>query len=142
MDRKLKIMGVYVGLLFFVSILLILITSFSYTKIDPSYEVEENRQPNATLNESVTKLTETNQNLNAKVMELNGKISDLEKKIAEKDEIIKKYENEDFKKLKTVALLFVDEKYDEMKKVFESIKKENLDEESLKIYNYILEKIK
>ena len=142
MDRKLKIMGVYVGLLFFVSILLILITSFSYTKIDPSYEVEESRQPNETLNESVTKLTETNQNLNAKVMELNGKISGLEKKLAEKDEIIKKYENEDFKKLKNVALLFVDEKYDEMKKVFESIKKENLDEESLKIYNYILEKIK
>lgn len=142
MDRKLKIMGVYVGLLFFVSILLILITSFSYTKIDPSYEVEESRQPNATLNESVTKLTETNQKLNEKVLELNGKISDLEKKLNEKDEIIKKYENEDFKKLKKVALLFIDEEYDEMKNVFESINKENLDEESLKIYNYILEKIK
>ena len=36
MDRKMKIMGIYIGLLFFISILLILITSFSYSKIDPS----------------------------------------------------------------------------------------------------------
>ena len=39
MDRKFRIMGIYIGLLFFVSILLILITSFSNNKMDPSYQI-------------------------------------------------------------------------------------------------------
>lgn len=141
MDRKMKIMGIYIGLLFFISILLILITSFSYSKIDPSYEVEESNQLDVTLQQSVTKLTETNQILNDKVLELNEKIDNLEKDLETKDSIIKKYENEDYKNLKKTALLFIEKKYEEMKIVFESINRENLDEENQKIYDFILSKL-
>lgn len=141
MDRKMKIMGIYIGLLFFISILLILITSFSYSKIDPSYEVEESNQLDVTLQQSVTKLTETNQILNDKVLELNEKIDNLEKDLETKDSIIKKYENEDYKNLKKTALLFIEKNYEEMKIVFESINRENLDEENQKIYDFILSKL-
>ena len=41
MDRKIKIIGMYIGLLFFISILLILITSLSNDKFEPLYSFEE-----------------------------------------------------------------------------------------------------
>lgn len=134
MDRKLKIMSIYIGLLFFVSILLILITSFSYNKIDPSYEIEENKHIDITLQQSVTKLTETNQVLSDKVFELNEKINLLEKELSF-------YKSEDFEKLKNVAFLFIDKNYKEAKNLIENINVDNLSEEALKIYNYLIEEL-
>ena len=74
-------------------------------------------------------------------MELNEKIDNLEKDLETKDSIIKKYENEDYKNLKKTALLFIEKNYEEMKIVFESINRENLDEENQKIYDFILSKL-
>ena len=103
--------------------------------------MEESNQLDVTLQQSVTKLTETNQILNDKVLELNEKIDNLEKDLETKDSIIKKYENEDYKNLKKTALLFIEKNYEEMKIVFESINRENLDEENQKIYDFILSKL-
>ena len=134
MDRKIKIMGVYIGLLFFVSILLILITSFSYSEIDPSYEIEENKQHDTTLQQSVTKLTETNHNLSDKVLELNEKITLLEKELSF-------YKGEDFEKLKNIAFLIIDKNYKEAKTLMETVNVEILNDEAKKIYNYLLEEL-
>lgn len=134
MDRKLKIMGVYIGLLFFVSILLILITSFSYSEIDPSYEIEENKQHDTTLQQSVTKLTETNQSLSDKVLELNEKINLLEEELSF-------YKGEDFEKLKNIVFLIIDKNYKDAKTLIGTVNVEILNDEAKKIYNYLLEEL-
>lgn len=134
MDRKLKIMGVYIGLLFFVSILLILITSFSYSEIDPSYEIEENKQHDTTLQQSVTKLTETNQSLSDKVLELNEKINFLEEELSF-------YKGEDFEKLKNIVFLIIDKNYKDAKTLIGTVNVEKLNDEAKKIYNYLLEEL-
>lgn len=146
MDRKFKIMGIYIGLLFFVCILLILITSFSYTKIEPSYEVEETGKSkfDITMEQSVTKLTETNQKLNEKVSSLNDKVYALEKSLYEKDDIIKKYEskyNADYINLEKSIALYLEGNNSEAKKILESINRDNLNQEIIPIYDNLLNKL-
>lgn len=75
MERKFKIMGVYLGLLFFISILLILITSFSNSKFEPSYEMNGEYQESIFMDDNekldtVTKLFVTDKTKEAKT-ELN-----------------------------------------------------------------------
>ena len=91
MDRKFRVMGIYIGMLFCVAILLILVTSFSNTKLDPSYEIENEQSDyqvtfNRTMADSVSQLTETNEKLSERVKELT-------KELEEKNQIIAEYEN-------------------------------------------------
>ena len=84
MDRKFKVIGIYIGLLVVVSILLILVTSFSNSKMDPSYQVENEEKLNSvsfdsTLEQNVNTLTENNRILNEKVKELNLHLEEKEK---------------------------------------------------------------
>lgn len=147
MDRKIKIMGIYIGLLFFVSILLILITSFSNTKIDPSYEVEENEKLSLdiTMEQSVTKLTETNQKLNDKVSGLNEEINRLEKELYEKNDIIKEYEkkyNEDYINFEKAIAFYISGNINETKKTMELVNRDNLDQNTVLVYDNLLNKLK
>ncbi|MEE1042620.1 MAG: hypothetical protein UH854_01510 [Clostridia bacterium] len=137
MERKLKIMGIYTGMLFFVSVLLILVTSFSNSKMDPSYDVEAEKQKqinfDATLEQSVNVLTENNRVLNETV-------EDLKKQLNEKDNIIYEYSsvyNEDMKNLyKTMSLYTLGEK-EEAKKVFQTVNKENILEYEKPVYDVL-----
>ncbi|MBR3604477.1 MAG: hypothetical protein IKL52_00435 [Candidatus Gastranaerophilales bacterium] len=137
MERKLKIMGIYTGMLFFVSVLLILVTSFSNSKMDPSYDVEAEKQKqinfDATLEQSVNVLTENNRVLNETV-------EDLKKQLNEKDNIIYEYSsvyNEDMKNLyKTMSLYTLGEK-EEAKKVFQTVDKENILEYEKPVYDVL-----
>ena len=140
MERKLKIMGIYTGLLFFVSVLLILVTSFSNNKMDPSYDVETEQEKNQivfdrTMEQSVNILTENNRILTEKVEEL-------KKQLSEKEKIISEYENkynQDVSNLYKSLSLYTMDKKSEAKKIFEGINRENLMEAEKEIYD-ILEK--
>lgn len=130
-------MGIYTGMLFFVSVLLILVTSFSNSKMDPSYDVEAEKQKqinfDATLEQSVNVLTENNRVLNETV-------EDLKKQLNEKDNIIYEYSsvyNEDMKNLyKTMSLYTLGEK-EEAKKVFQTVNKENILEYEKPVYDVL-----
>lgn len=115
MERKIKIMGIYVGLLFFVSILLIMITSFTNTKIDPSYDVEsvENQQINFNkdMEQNVNILTENNRLLNEKNIQL-------KKQLDEKENLL-----------------------NEIKTELEKINRENLSPENQGVYDNLLNKL-
>lgn len=150
MERKFKIMGIYLGMLFFVSILLILITSLSNRNFEPAYvtgETEEKQAGNfnLTMQESVTALTEENQNLNNKVQEQDKKILELEKKISENEKIIEEYHqkyNENAEKLYEVLILYANDDIKEAKEIFNMINRENLNIENQEIYDNILNKLK
>ena len=146
MERKVKIMGIYVGLLFFVSILLILITSLSNSKFDPSYDLieEEKVTFSKTMEDSVSKLTETNQNLNEKVSELNGQIDKLKESLYQKSEVVVQYEkmyNDDFKNLQKALSLYLEDNDEEAKKIIENVKKENLNPENQTVYDNLMKKL-
>ena len=142
MERKLKIMGLYIGILFFVAILLILVTSFSNSKINPSYDVEESENQyqvsfNKTMEENVNSLTENNRILNEKNIELN-------KQLEEKDNIIKTYEekyNDDVINLQKAMSLYINNNVEEAKTTFELINRENLDLENETVYDNLLNKL-
>ena len=141
MERKLKIMGIYTGLLFFVSVLLILVTSFSNNKMDPSYDVESEQQNqikfDTTMEQSVNMITENNRLLNETV-------EDLKKQLNEKETIISEYSslyNDDMKNLyKTMSLYTLGEK-SEAKQVFEKINPENLMESEKQVYDVLSKKL-
>ena len=142
MERKLKVMGLYIGILFFVAILLILVTSFSNSKINPSYDVEESENQyqvsfNKTMEENVNSLTENNRILNEKNIELN-------KQLEEKDNIIKTYEekyNDDVINLQKAMSLYINDNVEEAKTTFELINRENLDLENATVYDNLLNKL-
>lgn len=150
MERKLKIMGIYISLLFFVSILLILITSLSNNKIDPAYVVEEteNQQTaalNSTMQDSVSRLTEINQNLNNKVKEQNDKIESLENSLSEKEDIINDYLNKynsDTENLYKALSLYINGSVEESQTCVNEINRENLNPENQTVYDNLLNKLK
>lgn len=116
MERKFKIMGIYVGLLFFVSILLIMITSLTNTKIDPSYDVDnvDNQQQisfNKDMEQNVNILTENNRLLKEKNIELNQQVD-------EKNKLL-----------------------NEIKTEIEKINRENLSPENQGVYDNLLNKL-
>lgn len=149
MERKLKIMGIYISLLFFVSILLILITSLSNNKMDPTYQVEETAVHqsvgfNATMQDSVSKLTEINQKLNDKVKEQSSKITELENLLSEKDNTINNYKNkynEDTENLIKALTLYIDDNKEDAKTILETVNKENLNAEYQTVYDNLLDKL-
>lgn len=149
MERKLKIMGIYISLLFFVSILLILITSLSNNKMDPTYQVEETtvQQPvgfNATMQDSVSKLTETNQKLNDKVKEQSNKITELENSLSEKDNTINNYKNkynEDTENLIKALNLYIGDNEEDAETILEKVNRENLNPEYQTVYDNLLNKL-
>ena len=142
MDRKLKIMGIYLWLLFFVSILLILVTSFSNSKMAPSYEAVSEQMQNkksfdTTMEESVNVLTENNLILFEKVEKLNSILE-------EKEKIIEEYKttyNEDVLKLQKAMSLYINDSLKESKTTLDSVIKENLNEENLQTYNNLIKKL-
>lgn len=149
MDRKIKIIGMYIGILFFVSILLILITSLSNDKFDPMYSLDEtaaldNSSMNVTMLDSVSNLTETNKILNEKISEYQNKISSLENEIAENKIVIENYEstyNEDTLSLYKVMKLFVNKNIEEAKEIIKSINKELLSDEDKIIYDILIKEL-
>lgn len=149
MDRKIKIIGMYIGILFFVSILLILITSLSNDKFDPMYSLDEtaaldNSSMNVTMLDSVSNLTETNKILNEKISEYQNKISSLENEIAENKIVIENYEstyNEDTLSLYKVMKLFVNKNIEETKEIIKSINKELLSDEDKIIYDILIKEL-
>ncbi len=149
MDRKIKIIGMYIGILFFVSILLILITSLSNDKFDPMYSLDEtaaldNSSMNVTMLDSVSNLTETNKILNEKISEYQNKISNLENEIAENKIVIENYEstyNEDTLSLYKVMKLFVNKNIEEAKEIIKSINKELLSDEDKIIYDILIKEL-
>lgn len=142
MDRKFRIMGIYIGLLFFVSILLILITSFSNNKMDPSYQIENNQKQNPisferTMEQSVNTLTENNRILNERVEELKLQLE-------EKDKIIQEYNNmynEDSLNLQKAIKCYINDELEETKINLDLVKIENLNEEDIQVYNNLVNKL-
>lgn len=149
MERKFKIMGIYLGMLFFVSILLILITSLSNSKFNPTYPVDEISAKqsvsfDATMQDSVSKLTETNQKLNDKVKEQNDKIIALENSLSEKDAVINEYQNKynaDTEKLYMALSLYVSDNEQEAQTALETVVRENLSPENQTVYDNLLNKL-
>lgn len=149
MERKFKIMGIYLGMLFFVSILLILITSLSNSKFNPTYPVDEISAKqsvsfDATMQDSVSKLTETNQKLNDKVKEQNDKIMALENSLSEKDAVINEYQNKynaDTEKLYMALSLYVSDNEQEAQTALETVVRENLSPENQTVYDNLLNKL-
>ena len=149
MERKFKIMGMYLGMLFFVSIILILITSLSNSKFKPAYSAEEisnqkNSGFNSTMQESVTSLTQTNQNLNNKVKEQNEKIGELERIIYEKDELINDYKkiyNEDTENLYMALKFYASNDIEKLRNTAEIINRDNLNPENQAVYDNLLNKL-
>lgn len=142
MDRKLRVMGIYIGLLFFVSILLILVTSFSNNKMEPSYDVETEQQQNQisfdrTMEQSVNTLTENNRILHERVEDLNFQLD-------EKDKLIEEYKslyNEDVLKLQNAMKLYINDWLEESKNILSTINIENLNEEEVQVYNNLVNKL-
>lgn len=137
MDRKFRVMGIYIGMLFCVAILLILVTSFSNTKLDPSYEIENEQSDyqvtfNRTMADSVSQLTETNEKLSERVKEL---IKELE----EKNQIIAEYENNNINEAMKQYILG---NISGAKEAFEKIVPEKLTEKDLELYNQLSLKLK
>lgn len=142
MDRKFKVMGIYIGMLFCVTILLILVTSFSNSKLDPSYQIENEQDEyqvmfNQTMAESVTNLTETNEKLNERVKELT-------KEVEEKNQIIADIgkTDEDSLNLNEAMKQYILGNNSGAKEVFEKIAPEKLTEKDLELYNKLSLKLK
>ncbi len=141
MDRKFKVMGIYLGLLFFVSILLILVTSFSNNKMVPSYDVESEKQNQIyfekTMEQSVIALTENNRVLREKVGELNSQLE-------EKNKLIEKYNNlynDDVLKLQKAMSFYINGNLNELKNIIYTINILNLNEDYCQTYNTLIEKL-
>ena len=137
MDRKFRVMGIYIGMLFCVAILLILVTSFSNTKLDPSYEIENEQSDyqvtfNRTMADSVSQLTETNEKLSERVKELT-------KELEEKNQIIAEYENNNINEAMKQYILG---NISGAKQAFEKIVPEKLTEKDLELYNQLSLKLK
>lgn len=137
MDRKFRVMGIYIGMLFCVAILLILVTSFSNTKLDPSYEIENEQSDyqvtfNRTMADSVSQLTETNEKLSERVKELT-------KELEEKNQIIAEYENNNINEAMKQYILG---NISGAKEAFEKIVPEKLTEKDLELYNQLSLKLK
>ena len=137
MDRKFRVMGIYIGMLFWVAILLILVTSFSNTKLDPSYEIENEQSDyqvtfNRTMADSVSQLTETNEKLSERVKELT-------KELEEKNQIIAEYENNNINEAMKQYILG---NISGAKEAFEKIVTEKLKEKELELYNQLSLKLK
>lgn len=137
MDRKFRVMGIYIGMLFCVAILLILVTSFSNTKLDPSYEIENEQSDyqvtfNRTMADSVSQLTETNEKLSERVKELT-------KELEEKNQIISEYENNNINEAMKQYILG---NISGAKEAFEKIVPEKLTEKDLELYNQLSLKLK
>lgn len=149
MERKFKIMGIYLGMLFFVSIILILITSLSNSKFEPTYsggEVLNNQNVgfDSTMQDSVTSLTQTNQILNNKVKEQNIIITELEGKISEKENLIKEYKetyNEDTENLYKALKFHINDDVEETKKLIKLINRDNLNPENQTVYDNLVNKL-
>lgn len=138
MDRKFKIIGIYLGLLFFVVILLVLVTSFSNTELDPSYDVEDNEYQvtfDRTMEESVNSLTDNNE-------KLRGEVADLNKKISEKEQEISKYNSKDAKSLLNAVKLYLNGDEESAKKCADGLNEAALPEEYKEIYATLIEKLK
>lgn len=142
MDRKFKVMGIYIGMLFCVTILLILVTSFSNSKLDPSYEIENEQDEyqvtfNRTMAESVSYLTETNEKLNERVKELT-------KEVAEKNQIISELEKNDAysTNLNEAMKQYILGNKTGAKEIFKNIAPEKLTEKDLELYNQLSLKLK
>ena len=119
MNRKIKIMGIYIMLLFFVSILLILITSFTNTKFEPSYNIEQTEENyNTSFEQKVNNITEYNMILMKENMEL-------KKQLEEKTETIKEYK----------------QKFSEIKNIAEKIDRQKLSSEYQEIYDNVINNI-
>ncbi len=143
MERKFKIMGVYVGLLFFVSILLIMITSLSNDKINPVYmaeefEKEETVDFSVTLQESVSDLTAKNEKLMSTVEEQNKKIENLEKFV----EDYQNSYNEDTVIFMESLKLYAKDKFNEARDLLKTVNAENLTEENRNVFENMIEKLK
>ena len=137
MDRKFRVMGIYIGMLFCVAILLILVTSFSNTKLDPSYEIENEQSDyqvtfNRTMADSVSQLTETNEKLSERVKELT-------KELEEKNQIIAEYENNN---INEAIKQYILGNISGAKEAFEKIVPEKLTEKDLELYNQLSLKLK
>ena len=137
MDRKFRVMGIYIGMLFCVAILLILVTSFSNTKLDPSYEIENEQSDyqvtfNRTMADSVSQLTETNEKLSERVKELT-------KELEEKNQIISEYEDNNINEAMKQYILG---NISGAKEAFEKIVPEKLTEKDLELYNQLSLKLK
>lgn len=138
MDRKFKIIGIYLGLLFFVVILLVLVTSFSNTEFDPSYDVEDNEYQvtfDRTMEESVNSLTDNNEKLRGEVTELN-------KKLAEKELEISKYNSVEVKNLLNAAKFFLNGDEDSAKIRIDGLNESMLPEEYKELYTILIKKLK
>ena len=141
MDRKFKMMGVYIGLLFFAVILLVLVTSFSNTELNPSYDAADDEYQvtfNRTMEQSVNSLTENNEKLMAQVKEL-------EKQISEKDALISQYEKQnstDSVSLGNAVSFYISGDTSSSSSELEKVNPENLGEEDAKLYNQLKNKLK
>ncbi|MBR0277365.1 MAG: hypothetical protein IJQ50_02755 [Clostridia bacterium] len=142
MGKKLKFMSLYIGILFFVVILLILITSMSNVSLDPSYEIITgeggNNSFDNTLEQNVNTLTIINERLNERVSELADEIEN-------KNKIIEEYEsgkNENAEKLNSVAKMYINDEIENAKKEFERIDVNLLDEENATYYESLKNKLK
>ena len=141
MDRKFKMMGVYIGLLFFAVILLVLVTSFSNTELNPSYDAADDEYQvmfNRTMEQSVNSLTENNEKLMAQVKEL-------EKQISEKDALISQYEKQnsaDSVSLGNAVSFYISGDTSSSSSELEKVNPENLSEEDAKLYNQLKNKLK
>lgn len=142
MDRKFKVMGFYIGIMFFVVILLILVTSFSNTELDPSYDVENEKSEyqvtfNRTMEQSVNSLTESNEKLNDRVKELTEQIE-------EKNKIIADYEsknNESIRNLQEAIKLYIMDDDESAREKLSQVNPEEIGEENLDVYNQLSQKL-
>lgn len=141
MERKFKVMGIYVGLFFFAVILLVLVTSFSNTELNPSYDAETEDEYQVTFNhtiqQSVNSLTEMNE-------ELMSQVDELEKKVEEKEKTISEYEKKnssDKTALENAARYYIADDNNSAAAELDKINIENLDKEDLDLYNQLNNKL-
>ena len=133
MDRKFRAMSLYIGMMFFAVILLILVTSFSNTDLNPSYDIEKEQSEyqvtfNRTMEESVNSLTESNEKLNEQVKKLTAEID-------EKNNRLSKYQSDDVNNLLGAVNLYLSENTDGAREKFSLVNKENLEGEYIELYN-------
>ena len=149
MDRKIKIIGMYIGLLFFISILLILITSLSNDKFEPLYSLEETIESeksglDSTMMDSVSSLTEMNKTLNEKIIEYQNKVENLEKEISSNKVVIENYEknyNEDTLNFYKALKLYVQNDIQEAKEIVLTTDRELLNEADKEAYDFLINEL-
>ena len=120
-------------MMFFAVILLILVTSFSNTDLNPSYDIEKEQSEyqvtfNRTMEESVNSLTESNEKLNEQVKKLTAEID-------EKNNRLSKYQSDDVNNLLGAVNLYLSENTDGAREKFSLVNKENLEGEYIELYN-------